>query len=106
MFIKQQETFENAQKKTLDTHKTLYVVTYIKNIHHILFNVAIIYSCVIPQELQVAIVKFLLVKSHEFSKILVKSEQSLKVKSPGFAGLQIRVIINNCHGLNIMCLIN
>jgi len=63
--------------------------------------IAVIHSCVIPQEQHVAIVNFLMVKSHEFSKILVKSEQSLRVKSPGFTGLEIRVIINNCHGLNI-----
>jgi len=41
-----------------------------------------------------------------FSKILVKSQQSLRVKYTGFTFLQIKlsIIINNCHGLNIMCL--
>jgi len=43
-----------------------------------------------PQEQQVAIVNFLLVKSHEISKFLLKSEQSLRAKSPGFTGLEIR----------------
>jgi len=100
MFIKQQETFEcleynfKLEKKTLDTHhKTLYVVTYIYKKHpSYLVNVAVIYSCVIPQEQQVAIVNFLLMKSHEISKILMKSEQSLRAKYPGFTSLEIRVI--------------
>jgi len=48
---------------------------------------------IIPQELQVAIANFLLVKSYEISEILVKSGQhSLRAKSPGFTGLEIRVI--------------
>ena len=56
MFIKQHETFEcpkcsfKLEKKTLDTHhKTLYVVIYKKHP----LSIAI-YSCVIPQEQQVA----------------------------------------------------
>jgi len=43
----------------------------------------------IPQEQKLAIANFMLVKSHEISKILVKSEQSLRAKSPGFTGLEI-----------------
>jgi len=48
----------------------MYVVTYIKNFHHNLVNVAVIHSSVIPQEWQVAIVNLLLVKSHEINKNL------------------------------------
>jgi len=57
-----------------------------------LLNVAVIYSCVIHQELHVAIVNFLLMTSHEINKILVKSVQSLRVKFPRFIGLEIKVI--------------
>jgi len=96
MFIKQQETLEclkynfKLEKKTLDTHhKTLYVM-YLYKKHPL--NVAV-YSCVIPKEQQVAIVNSLLVKSYEIKKILMTSEQSLRVQSPRFTGLEtIRVI--------------
>jgi len=80
MFIKQQETFKcpkydfKLKKKTLDTHhKTVYIVL---KTHPL--NVTV-YSYVIPQEQQVAIVNFSLVKSHEISKILMTSEQSFRV---------------------------
>jgi len=89
-------------KKTLDTcHKTLYVA-YIKNIHHILVNVAFMCN---TSKTASSNSEFL-AGEISFSKILVKSEQSLRVKSPGFTFLEIElsIIINNCHGLNIICL--
>jgi len=92
-----QNTTSNL-KKILDIHHKTLHVAYIKNFHHIMVKCSVIYS--IPQEQQVAIVNFLLVKSHEFSKILVKSQS----KIPWFTGLEIKVIhYHHCHGLNKMC---
>jgi len=49
--------------------------------------------------------KFLVGEIFEISKILMKSVQSLRVKSLDSLVWRFKLsIINNCHGLNTMCL--
>jgi len=82
MFIKQQKSFECPKytfklEETLDTcNKTLYVVTYIKNIHHILVNGAVMCN---TSKTASSNSEFL-TGEILFRKILVTSQQSLRVK--------------------------